>query len=107
MRQLAPEADITLVLGSQNSSNSQRLKELSREEGVRSHLIDGVSDIDSDWFQGDETVLITAGASAPESVVEECVDFLRAEYDAQVEIRSIRDEQVHFPLPKELRTVAP
>ena len=107
VRQLAPEADITLVLGSQNSSNSQRLKELSREEGVRSHLIDGVSDIDSDWFQGDETVLITAGASAPESVVEECVDFLRAEYDAQVEIRSIRDEQVHFPLPKELRTVAP
>ena len=107
VRQLSPEADITLVLGSQNSSNSQRLKELSREEGVRSHLIDGVSDIDSDWFRGDETVLITAGASAPESVVEECVDFLRVEYDAQVEIRSIRDEQVHFPLPKELRTVVP
>lgn len=107
VRQLSPEADITLVLGSQNSSNSQRLKELSREEGVRSHLIDGVSDIDSDWFRGDETVLITAGASAPESVVEECVDFLRVEYGAQVEIRSIRDEQVHFPLPKELRTVVP
>jgi len=107
MRQLSPEADITLVLGSQNSSNSQRLKELSREGGVRSHLIDGVSDIDSRWFRGDETVLITAGASAPESVVEECVNFLRAEYDAQVEIRSIRDEQVHFPLPKELRTVVP
>ena len=107
IRQLSPEADITLVLGSQNSSNSQRLKELSREGGVRSHLIDGVSDIDSLWFRGDETVLITAGASAPESVVEECVDFLRAEYDAQVEIRSIRDEQVHFSLPKELRTVVP
>lgn len=107
VRQLSPEVDITLVLGSQNSSNSQRLKELSREGGVRSHLIDGVVDIDSHWFRGDETVLVTAGASAPESVVEECVDFLRAEYDAEVEIRSIRDEQVHFPLPQELRTVVP
>ena len=103
---LSEGADVVLVLGSQNSSNSQRLKELARERGVRSHLIDGASDIRPDWFSGSETVVITAGASAPESVVQECVDFLRREFAATVESRSIRDEEVHFPLPKELRTIA-
>ena len=77
-----------------------------RSLNVAAHLIDGVADIDGTWFRGDETVMITAGASAPESVVQECVEFLRRQYGATVEARSIREEQVHFQLPKELRDAA-
>ncbi len=106
VRQLAREADIALVLGSQNSSNSQRLAELAAETGVRAHLIDGAVDVDLNWFHGDETVLITAGASAPESVVEECVALLGDKFAATVESRSIREEEVYFPLPRELRQVS-
>ena len=105
VRLLTSEADLVLVLGSQNSSNSQRLKELSQENGVPAHLIDGIADADTKWFEGVDSVLITAGASAPESVVSECVDFLVDRFDATVEIRSIRDEEVHFPLPRELRAL--
>jgi 4-hydroxy-3-methylbut-2-enyl diphosphate reductase len=106
VRQLAGEADVVLVLGSQNSSNSQRLAELARESGVRAYLIDGAAEIDPAWFAGEETVLITAGASAPESVVEECMAFLKKRFNATVEARSIRQEEVYFPLPRELRAVA-
>ena len=67
---------MVLVLGSQNSSNSQRLAELARETGGRAYLIDGAADIEPEWFTGDETVLVTAGAMRPETVVEECLDFL-------------------------------
>jgi 4-hydroxy-3-methylbut-2-enyl diphosphate reductase len=102
---LAAEADLVLVLGSQNSSNSQRLKELAREQGIPAYLIDGARDIDNAWFAGVETVVITAGASAPESVVQECVEYLRDKYSATVEPRTIRGEDVHFPLPRELRTI--
>jgi 4-hydroxy-3-methylbut-2-enyl diphosphate reductase len=100
---LAREAELVLVLGSQNSSNSQRLKELARENGVAARLIDGAQDIDASWFEGVETVLITAGASAPESVVQECIRYLQNRFGATVESRSIREEDVHFPLPRELR----
>lgn len=103
VRQLACEADVALVVGSQNSSNSQRLAELARESGVPAYLIDGRDDIRLEWFNGPETVLITAGASAPETVVQECVEFLKQRYGARVEIRTIREEQVRFTLPKELR----
>jgi 4-hydroxy-3-methylbut-2-enyl diphosphate reductase len=103
VRVLAQEADIVLVLGSQNSSNSQRLAELARESKVKAHLIDGSADIDPSWFQPADTVLITAGASAPETVVEQCVQFLRERFGATVESRSIREEEVYFPLPKEFR----
>lgn len=100
---LSAEADLTLVLGSQNSSNSQRLAELARERGVTAHLIDGVEDIEPAWFAGVETVLVTAGASAPEVVVEAVLDYLRERFDATVEVRSLRTEDVAFPLPRELR----
>lgn len=103
VRLLAEEADLVLVLGSQNSSNSQRLKEISQELKVPAHLIDGVQDIHSEWFSGVDTVLITAGASAPESVVEDCVDYLQEHHEATVEVRTIREEEVHFQLPVELR----
>ena len=103
VRLLAKEANLVLVLGSQNSSNSQRLKEISLELNIPAQLIDGVEDIDPGWFDGIETVLITAGASAPESVVEDCVAYLQENYQAEVEVRTIREEEVHFQLPVELR----
>jgi 4-hydroxy-3-methylbut-2-enyl diphosphate reductase len=106
VRLLAEGADIVIVLGSQNSSNSQRLAELARDSGIRAYLIDGANEIDPAWFTGDETVVITAGASAPESVVQDCISWLRTRYGASVEERTIREEEVYFPLPKELRAAA-
>lgn len=102
---LSDEADLVLVLGSQNSSNSQRLAELARERGIPAHLIDGPDDIDATWFNGVGTVLVTAGASAPEVVVEACLDWIRDRFNATVEPRSLREESVSFPLPRELRGV--
>jgi 4-hydroxy-3-methylbut-2-enyl diphosphate reductase len=103
---LAAQADVAIVLGSQNSSNSQRLAELARERGVPAYLVDGPEDLDASWFHGAETVLVTAGASAPEDVVSQCLDWLRERFAATVEPRSIRDENVSFPLPRELRGLA-
>jgi 4-hydroxy-3-methylbut-2-en-1-yl diphosphate reductase len=104
VRVLAREAAVVLVLGSQNSSNSQRLAELAGESGVPAYLVDGAADIDLSWFKPDDTVLVTAGASAPESVVEDCLSFLKTNFGATVESRSIREEEVYFPLPRELRS---
>jgi 4-hydroxy-3-methylbut-2-en-1-yl diphosphate reductase len=103
VRVLAQESDVVLVVGSQNSSNSRRLAELARSCGVQSHLIDGPADIDPAWFSGEETVMITAGASAPEALVEACVNFLKQRFGASVETRVICQEQLRFPLPKPLR----
>jgi 4-hydroxy-3-methylbut-2-enyl diphosphate reductase len=105
VRLLSVDADVVLVLGSQNSSNSQRLAELARESGRKAYLIDGARDIQLDWFRPDDTVLVTAGASAPELVVEDCVEHLRKQFNATVESKTIREEEVHFPLPRELREV--
>jgi 4-hydroxy-3-methylbut-2-enyl diphosphate reductase len=103
---LSSEAELAIVLGSQNSSNSQRLAELARERGILAYLVDGPADLRLDWFGGVETVLVTAGASAPETVVDQCLEWLREQFDAVVEPRSIRQENVSFPLPRELRTIA-
>jgi len=103
---LVPEADVVLVLGSQNSSNSMRLAEIVQSYGKRAYLIDRVSEIDDGWFQRGDTVLITAGASAPEEVVEECVAYLQKHFGATVESRTVREEHVSFPLPRELRVLA-
>jgi 4-hydroxy-3-methylbut-2-en-1-yl diphosphate reductase len=105
IRLLAPQADLVLVVGSQNSSNSQRLAELAAETGAAAHLIDGPGNIDLKWFTGGETVLVSAGASAPETVVQQCVNFLREHFGATVEEHSIRREEVYFALPKELRAL--
>ena len=105
VRLMAAEADMCLVLGSQNSSNSQRLAELARESGIAAHLIDGAAEVDMNWFRGDETVLITAGASAPESVVKDCLDLLHRHFGATIEERTIREEDVYFPLPRPLRAI--
>jgi 4-hydroxy-3-methylbut-2-en-1-yl diphosphate reductase len=102
-KRLAAEADFALVVGSQNSSNSRRLAELCRAGGVPTELVDGPDDIDPAWFDGGETVLITAGASAPEDIVQDCVGLLRERFGAQVEPRDVRAEEVRFLLPPELR----
>jgi 4-hydroxy-3-methylbut-2-enyl diphosphate reductase len=107
VRELARRADLVLVLGSQNSSNSRRLQEIASSLGPHAHLIDGVSEIDPSWLEGVETVLITAGASAPEDVVQECLEYLQREYGATVEEATVREENVHFPLPKSLRELLP
>ena len=101
--ELAREADFALVVGSRTSSNSKRLAELCRASGVEARLIDGPMDIDPGWFRGTETVLITAGASAPEDIVQDCVRLMEDHFEATVESRAIRAEEVRFPLPKELR----
>lgn len=106
VRMLSEQADVVLVLGSQNSSNSQRLAELARETGVAAHLIDGASDIDLAWFRPQDTVLVTAGASAPELRVQECIEYLQQHFSATVESRSIREEEVYFPLPRDIRQAA-
>jgi 4-hydroxy-3-methylbut-2-enyl diphosphate reductase len=105
VHELAEQADVVLVLGSKNSSNSQRLVEIAESLGKRAHLIDGWQEIRSEWFGSNDTVLVTAGASAPEDVVQACIDHLRKRYGASVDERTIREEDVHFPLPLELRVV--
>jgi 4-hydroxy-3-methylbut-2-enyl diphosphate reductase len=96
-------ADVVLVFGSKNSSNSIRLTEVAAEHGRPTHLIDSVAELDPSWFRGDETVLITAGASAPEELVVECIDHLIRTYGATVEHQAVRKEHVEFPLPLEVR----
>jgi 4-hydroxy-3-methylbut-2-enyl diphosphate reductase len=107
VRLLADDASLVLVLGSQNSSNSQRLKEIALERGIPAFLIDGAADIDLGWFTGEETVLITAGASAPEDVVQECIEYLQLQYGATIQEEFVREENVHFPLPRSLRELLP
>ena len=105
VKELVPEADFVIVLGSRNSSNSLRLAELAATQGKPAQLIDGVHEIQESWFRGDETVLVTAGASAPEDVVQECISFLQEGFGATVESRTVCEEHVSFPLPRELRVL--
>jgi 4-hydroxy-3-methylbut-2-enyl diphosphate reductase len=105
VRDLVPGADVVLVLGSQNSSNSQRLAELASAAGKPAYLIDRVTELRDEWFRPGDTVLITAGASAPEDHVQDCVDYLRKKFAAVVESRVVREEHVSFPLPRELRVL--
>jgi 4-hydroxy-3-methylbut-2-enyl diphosphate reductase len=107
VKELVPEVDAVIVLGSQNSSNSMRLAELARAQGKKAYLIDTVAELPADALHGHEAVLITAGASAPEEVVQECVEHLQARFGATVESRTVREEHVSFPLPRELRVLTP
>lgn len=106
VRLLANKADVVIVLGSQNSSNSQRLRELAAEDTKRAYLVDGKQDLDVNNFTRNDTVMITAGASAPESVVQETVDWLVEHFEAEVQHEQVREENVQFPLPKSLRAFA-
>lgn len=103
VKQLALECDVVLVVGSPNSSNSNRLRELAERCGTEAFLIDGAQDIDSGWFADKRAIGITAGASAPEILVKEVIDRLRElGADAPTEL-SGREENIRFSLPKELR----
>jgi 4-hydroxy-3-methylbut-2-enyl diphosphate reductase len=100
---LVESADVLVVLGSQNSSNSRRLMEIGAGRGVPSYLVDGPDELQSEWFEEADTVVVTAGASAPEVVVQECIDFLKERFNATVSEETLRPENVHFPLPRELQ----
>ncbi|MGL4593917.1 MAG: 4-hydroxy-3-methylbut-2-enyl diphosphate reductase [Thermoguttaceae bacterium] len=102
---LAEHVQGALVIGSRSSSNSRRLAERAESCGVCSYLVDGADDITTGWFRGDENVLITAGASAPEHIVQECVHVLKQRFNATCEEVSVRKEAVAFQLPPELSKI--
>jgi 4-hydroxy-3-methylbut-2-enyl diphosphate reductase len=106
VKDLVPAADVVLVLGSRNSSNSMRLAEIASSHGKSAHLIDSAAELRDEWFTGAQTVLVTAGASAPEENVQAVVRRLRERFGAEVESRTVREEHVRFPLPRELRVLA-
>lgn len=103
VKDLAREADLMLVVGSVNSSNSNRLRELAEKQGVPSYLIDGAEDIRPEWLIGIDHIGVTAGASAPESLVTGVIDKLREQVSATVSEADGVDEHMEFTLPKELR----
>jgi 4-hydroxy-3-methylbut-2-enyl diphosphate reductase len=99
----SPDADVVLVVGSQNSSNSRRLVETAIIQGKHAYLIDDESELDPKWLEGKKTVLITAGASAPEHLVQNLIERLRKEHGAEVETRTLVQEDISFELPKSVR----
>ena len=103
VRAIAPDADLVLVVGSRNSSNSVRLTEISENVGTNARLIDDKSELRAEWFEGVETVLITAGASAPEDLVHELIVELVERFGGEVEQRDIYREEVEFGLPGTLK----
>jgi 4-hydroxy-3-methylbut-2-en-1-yl diphosphate reductase len=100
VKSLAREVDLMLVIGSANSSNSQRLVDVTRAMGVAAHLIDDESAIDLAWLDGVETVGVTSGASAPEWLVERLVDWFRERGVQEVDEHDLISENVHFALPR-------
>jgi len=102
VKELATQCDLMLVVGSPNSSNSNRLKELSKQSGTRAYLIDGASDIQKDWLENIECIGITAGASAPEVLVKEVVEYLQQQTGGQVNEQHGKEENITFSLPKGL-----
>ncbi len=106
MRELAEKSDVILVLGAKNSSNSNRLRDLGEDMGVPSYLIDDAGGLESAWLAGKKTVGITAGASAPEALVDELIAKLRTLADIQVEPLDGVTENIHFKLPKQLKEIA-
>jgi 4-hydroxy-3-methylbut-2-enyl diphosphate reductase len=104
---LAKEAEVVLVLGSENSSNSRRLREVAEMSGTRAYLIEDASEIDPAWLENVQCVGITAGASAPEHLVQEVVAYFKARGVEQVEEIEFVEEKVTFTPPPELaRAVA-
>jgi 4-hydroxy-3-methylbut-2-enyl diphosphate reductase len=103
VRKLGQQCDLVLVVGSPNSSNSNRLRELAEKQGVPAYLIDGADDIQPQWLEGRQRIGVTAGASAPESLVREVIERLRSSGAGAVRELDGEPENVTFALPKELR----
>jgi 4-hydroxy-3-methylbut-2-enyl diphosphate reductase len=107
VKAVSPKADLLLVVGSQNSSNSKRLVEVAGNMSLTGHLIEDETAIDSRWLQGVNTVAVTAGASAPEHLVRQVIQHLRRNGFSQLEEVEIVPEDVRFALPPELISLAP
>jgi 4-hydroxy-3-methylbut-2-en-1-yl diphosphate reductase len=103
VRQMAEHCDLVLVIGSANSSNSNRLVEVARDHGAESHLIDNESQVREEWLDGKRVVGITSGASAPEELVKRLVNWFRERGTEHVEEFDVIQEDVRFMLPKEIR----
>jgi 4-hydroxy-3-methylbut-2-enyl diphosphate reductase len=102
VKHVASDADLLLVVGSDNSSNSNRLVEVARNLGTSSHLIDSFQNIKPEWLEGVQTIALTAGASAPECLVEEVVKFLTSKGFGNVQEVEVMPENVRFGLPPEI-----
>lgn len=104
IKQIAPKADLVLVVGSRNSSNSVRLVEVALEYGAKaSYLVDFASEVDEKWLEGVETIGVTSGASVPELLVKDLLDWLAARGFKDVEIITAMEESLTFAMPQELR----
>ncbi|HCX14984.1 MAG TPA: 4-hydroxy-3-methylbut-2-enyl diphosphate reductase, partial [Rhodospirillaceae bacterium] len=103
VRDLAQKADIILVLGAKNSSNSNRLREIGADLDVPSYLIDDAEGLKAEWLEGKSVVGITAGASAPEALVDELISKLSTLCETEVEMLDGVTENIHFKLPRQLR----
>jgi 4-hydroxy-3-methylbut-2-en-1-yl diphosphate reductase len=103
VKQLAQQCDLVLVIGSRNSSNSNRLVEVAREHGADSHLIDAEVEVREEWIEDKRVVGITSGASAPEELVQRLVDFFRSRGTTDVRELEVVQEDVRFMLPKVIR----
>jgi 4-hydroxy-3-methylbut-2-en-1-yl diphosphate reductase len=104
--EISPEVDVVLVVGSQNSSNSRRLVETAKSAGRRAYLIDDAAEVDFSWFEADDTVLVTAGASAPDHLVHQLIEELISRFGGDVETRTLIQEDIAFQLPKSVRQLA-
>jgi 4-hydroxy-3-methylbut-2-enyl diphosphate reductase len=102
LRELAKVAELILVVGASNSSNSNRLREIGWEEGVPSYLVADGSELREEWFSGKATVGITAGASAPETLVDDVINALGRFGPVEVSTLGGVEEKVHFRVPREL-----
>jgi 4-hydroxy-3-methylbut-2-en-1-yl diphosphate reductase len=106
VRQMAGQCDLVLVIGSRNSSNSNRLVEVARDHGADSHLIDNELEVREEWLEGARVVGISSGASAPEELVQRLVDFFRERGVSDVSEFEVVQEDVRFMLPKDIRVAA-
>jgi len=102
VKALAERCDLVIVVGSQNSSNSRRLREVAASRGVESYLVDGANEVRPEWLQGKSAVGVTAGASAPEILVDNVIQCIQGMTGAEVVQMAGVDEDVSFPLPREL-----
>lgn len=105
VKAIAPRVDVLLVIGSKNSSNSNRLAEVSRERGTPAHLVDDETDVDPAWLEGVAAVGLTSGASAPEWLVDRMLEWLAEHGFADVEVVTLAEESVRFSLPAGVREV--
>jgi 4-hydroxy-3-methylbut-2-en-1-yl diphosphate reductase len=103
VRQMAEQCDLVLVIGSKNSSNSNRLVDVARDHGAASHLIDNASEVREEWLEGVRVAGISSGASAPEELVEELIGFFRSRGTKDVQTFEVLREDVRFMLPKVIR----